>query len=42
VFTELIRGDVYFWQSLMAAAVLTAITGWQYWAGVTAHLEADE
>lgn len=25
VFTELIRGDVYFWQSLMAAAALVAI-----------------
>lgn len=25
VFTELIRGDVYFWQSLMAAAVVVAI-----------------
>jgi multiple sugar transport system permease protein len=25
VFTELIRGDVFFWQSLMAAAALVAI-----------------
>jgi multiple sugar transport system permease protein len=25
VFTELIRGDVYFWQSLMGAAALVAI-----------------
>lgn len=28
--------------ALWLAAILTAITGWQYWSGVTAHLKAKQ